>query len=94
MDPNEAEQRCPICNSGGRYNPRYPDHVCKACLQGGVEVDGVLMALRELRTWDKGPVLCFVQGLRCVAREAYFGGTVVQPADEDGNPPPGRPQSR
>lgn len=76
-----AHQICPICGARTRPNRRYPDYVCTSCLSDGVVVGGSHVALQELNVHAVRFVKCEVAGVRCYAREAHFGGTVVLPGE-------------
>ena len=86
---------CPICGATGlRYSPRYPDYVCRDCVTRAVSAEGRLLSFSNVslsggflaRHRDDGTThdshVCFIDGHRCWADEARFGGIVVQPGDE------------
>jgi hypothetical protein len=73
-----SEQNCPICKELVKVNPRYPNHVCSACLEGGVDVNGNTILVSEIDVRSNLEVQCSVKGIECKAQEARFGGTVVQ----------------
>lgn len=90
-----ADAPCPICGAPRPHSPRYPDAVCAACVgravdEGGRRLDFFNLTLtggfgaahadtgERLETpGDAQP--CFIDRVRCMAREARFGGIVVQP---------------
>jgi hypothetical protein len=90
-----AAQRCPICRTEVRANPRYPDHLCAECALRAVDVDGRPLAFRNtslsggfeaIYTDDNTPAeavtpdhTVFVDGVPCRADEARFGGIVIRP---------------
>ena len=83
-------QPCPICGKAQQPSSRYPRHLCRECarqvtdekgrpleffnegLSGGFEARYV--GTKKVRDSH----VCFVRGTRCWAREAYFGGIVVE----------------
>jgi hypothetical protein len=73
------KQCCPICDSPTTENSRYPRYICRPCLSDGVVVDGKLVPLSALDVYSTAYVECEVRGVRCHAREAHFGGIVVEP---------------
>jgi hypothetical protein len=86
---------CPICGAPRPHSPRYPDHVCATCVDRAVDDVGRRLSFFNLTLTggfgaafaETGERLetprdaqtCFIDGVRCVAREARFGGIVVQP---------------
>jgi hypothetical protein len=92
---------CPICGSPQPHSPRYPDCVCADCVGRAVDETGRRLEFFNLTLSggfgvayaDTGERLdaplagqpCFIDGVRCRAREARFGGIVVQP-DRGGTP--------
>lgn len=84
-------QTCPVCGEATAVNPRYPDYVCKQC--ASLAVDEVGRELAFFNTCASGGFIakyvdtgeernssdCFVKGMACTAREARFGGIVIQP---------------
>jgi hypothetical protein len=96
FQPNPGPDRpCPICGTPRPHSPRYPDHVCAACVERAVDDDGRRLTFfntsllggfgagypetgeRVLPELDEQE--CLIDGVRCVAREARFGGIVVRP---------------
>jgi predicted amidophosphoribosyltransferase len=86
----EMAQLCPGCLQEVRPNSRYPRYVCETCVRTAAGSDGRLVEFTNAdnpagcvgRYSDTGEhypsVECFVQGIRCHAREAHLGGVVVQ----------------
>ena len=86
---------CPICGEPRPHSPRYPDAVCAACVERAEDGAGrpltffnaTLLGGFEAAYGDTGARLepggdaqtCLIDGVPCVAREARFGGIVVQP---------------
>lgn len=97
FQPNPGpDRRCPICGTPRPHSPRYPEHVCAACVDRAVDDAGRRLSFFNpnllggfaVAYTDTGQVIhaagdayaCIIDGVRCVAREARFGGIVVQPA--------------
>jgi len=86
-----STQPCPICGAEVPENPRYPRRLCAACAGRAVAEDGRALIFAnvdmsggfEARYADTGELrdssLCFVDGTRCRAGEARFGGIVIEP---------------
>jgi len=85
-----SEQYCPICSKTVRSNPRYPRYACRDCSAkatsadgrpvefGNVDISGGFVA-RYADTGDDYPSHeCFIEGVKCHADEARFGGIVIQ----------------
>jgi hypothetical protein len=87
---DDVSQSCPICGGGQPQDPRYPNYVCSDCVGRAVDEEGRRLAFGNLgigggfvasyvdskETRDSH--VCFVDGIRCWADEARFGGIVVQ----------------
>jgi len=86
-----TEQRCPLCSTNVPVDPRYPNHLCEACVARAVDESGRALQFsnRDLSggfvaayadTGEKRDShVCYVDGTKCWADEARFGGVVVQP---------------
>jgi len=86
-------QTCPICSADVRPNPRYPRYVCRTCADKAESPDGRLLAFSNVsisggftaQYADTGAEYssheCFIDGVRCHADEARFGGIVIQTVD-------------
>lgn len=85
-------QRCPLCDQPVRAVPRYPRYVCRACAAKARSADGRPLFFFN-RDWSGGvlgryldsgevydDVICYIDGVKCMAEEARFGGVVIQPA--------------
>ena len=85
-----AEQHCPICRKAVRPNSRYPRYVCGDCSAKATSADGRPLefsnvdfsggfAARYADTGEDYPSHeCFIEGAKCHADEARFGGIVIQ----------------
>jgi hypothetical protein len=96
------DRPCPICGAPRPHSVRYPDHVCAACVERATDeggrgltffnsdlLGGFAAAYRD--TGDRlatprDDQACRIDGVPCVAREAHFGGIVVQPMPRSGEP--------
>ena len=88
-----SRQSCPICGAGVAENPRYPRAVCDACATRAAAEDGRPLAFANLdmgggfaaTNADTGERndgdLCYIDGIRCRAGEARFGGIVIERED-------------
>lgn len=90
-----AAQRCPICRTEVRASARYPDYLCPGCADRAVDIHGRPLTFRNtsmsggfkaIYTDDETPAeavtrdhTVFVDGVRCRADEARFGGIVIRP---------------
>jgi hypothetical protein len=86
------DQRCPICGQAVVPTPRYPRYVCATCQRKAAASDGRPLRFFNLTLTggfgaeyaDNGDPYasheCYIDGVKCVADEAYLGGIVVQTA--------------
>jgi hypothetical protein len=86
-------QQCPLCHKSVYYQARYPDYICQGCLTlhgtltrsgktitfSNVDFYGGFMSQVEGETEIGDTSTCYVNGVRCSAQEARFGGIVVSP---------------
>ena len=93
FDPGaDGEAPCPVCGDLRPHSPRYPRHLCADCVGRATDEHGrplrffnasLLGTGFEAQYADTGKPrdshVCFVDGVRCWADEARFGGIVVQP---------------
>jgi ADP-ribosyl-[dinitrogen reductase] hydrolase len=85
---------CPVCGGVGRGSRRYPAALCGACVGTLVDGDGRPVRLGNTGPLGTGLAIAaggqtvedgaedlplFAGGVDCRAREAHFGGVVVQP---------------
>ncbi len=96
-DPSAAH--CPVCGREQPPVPRYPRYLCRdcvarACTAGGrplaffnTSLSGGFVAryadTDELAAEETVTHLVYVDGIRCWADEARFGGIVLQPHPSD-----------
>lgn len=81
---------CPICGTPLNPNPRYPRYVCRACsakavapngqrlLFSNVDMSGGYTAKYADTGFDYPSHECLIDGVRCHADEARFGGIVIE----------------
>ncbi len=86
----ESHQRCGICLCEVAPNPRYPRYICANCSERAVDEDGRALGFCNesfsggfIATYadtgeKRGSHVCFVDGIKCWADEARFGGIVIQ----------------
>ena len=83
------ERPCPICGGPGHDSARYPLAVCGACAARATDAAGRRVEFAN-EDWTGGIVgyypdtdedyaltECFIDGIRCSAEEARFGGIVI-----------------
>ena len=86
---------CPVCRGAGRRSARYPAALCPACVARLVDGKGRAVTLSNTgplghglqvvagadmrEEGDAAALPLFCDGVECRAREARFGGVVVQP---------------
>ena len=87
--PNtNSTSQCPICNEDRYYSARYPTAVCNSCACQTTTLDGQQIEYYNTsvyggfeglvngeKTYDD---ICYINGKKCHAQEAKFGGIVVQ----------------
>ena len=83
-------QICPVCRIEVQTNPRYPRYLCRTCIERAVDKNGEKIQFFQsnpdgryaARYSATGAVYpsheCFVDGSKCWADEARFGGIIVQ----------------
>jgi len=83
-----TDQQCPICSAAVTPSARYPNYVCNECWKRAVDENGRPLEFgyspaagyAVLYSDTKEPHatgICYIDGLRCIAREDYWGGSVV-----------------
>jgi hypothetical protein len=94
MPEDAPTQPCPICGTAQRAFPRYPRYVCDACTARAVDDRGRPVQAYNTHAMGYGVQLLvtgtdekldtttlFIDGVACEAREARFGGIVIQPRE-------------
>ena len=83
-------QQCPICSKPVEPSTRYPRHVCRECATKVCSQDGRALVFYNEHIWagfeakyaENGELYmrhdCYIDGIKCYAEEAYFGGIVIQ----------------
>lgn len=89
------EQKCPICSAPVQYSERYPKYVCVDCSLRAADEDGRSLSFANLSLSggfaaiyadtreERDSHECYIDGIRCHADEAKFGGIVIQPYDQE-----------
>ena len=84
------KQFCPICHIEVQPFPRYPNYVCKACYAKAADKDGRPLEFSNIDFWggyqaiyaDNQDIyddhVCYIDGIKCWADEARFGGIVIE----------------
>lgn len=92
-----ASASCTICGREQPHSPRYPHAVCASCAARARDASGRPLVFFNqslsggygARYADTGEIYprheCFIDGVRCRADEARFGGIVIQVVEK----PPG-----
>jgi hypothetical protein len=75
-----TDQYCPLCKTIVKSISRYPKYICKECLSEGVIVNEVIIPVNDLDFTAIVEISCNVKGKKCKAKEAHFGGIIVQVA--------------
>lgn len=87
-------QQCPICQAEVNPNARYPRYLCRECAAKAVDEAGRALSFSNIdfsggfaaRYADTGEKRdshdCLVNGVKCRAGEARFGGIVIQACAE------------
>jgi len=86
----ENEYCCPICKEKLDFYSRYPNYVCNRCAEKSTDENGRFISFSNegvhggfIATYsDTGEKLdshiCYIDGHKCYADEAYMGGIVVE----------------
>ena len=87
---SDSIHQCPICNTSLEKWERYPRYVCEDCIGKATDSTGRILLFSNIdfaggfiaKYKDTGKIYdsnsCFIDGVRCHADEARFGGIVVQ----------------
>jgi hypothetical protein len=82
---------CPICGAELPVASRYPDYLCEGCVAKATDEQGRSLAFSNVSPTGgfeavirstgepRDSHICYVEGWRCWADEARFGGIVVEP---------------
>lgn len=82
---------CPICSTPVRHWARYPTAVCDACFEKACDGQGRKLGFynvsvgggfkaKVVETGEENENhICYIEGVKCWADEARFGGIVIQP---------------
>ena len=87
-------QECPICLTEVAFSARYPRYVCASCYKKAVDennrllnfynesISGGFIAIYADTNEARKSHVCYIDGVKCWADEARFGGIVIQTYDE------------
>lgn len=81
---------CPTCGGNGRNSQRYFAAICRACEEIVTDGSGQKVDVSNADNWSGVRIngagktvpeesTLVVNGIKCQAREAHFGGIVIQP---------------
>jgi len=86
----KGKQFCPICGAEVAVVLRYPNYVCRQCAGKASSADrrklsfcnkshsGGFLAFYADTNEPYDSHVCFIEGIRCRADEARFGGIVIE----------------
>jgi hypothetical protein len=89
---------CPICSTPTQYFSRYPRAVCNDCYSKASDVQGRKLSFFNTsmsggfeaivaETKQEYPSnICYINGVKCWADEARFGGIVIETIVDDDLP--------
>ncbi|MHC1782232.1 MAG: hypothetical protein AB9891_05630 [Anaerolineaceae bacterium] len=81
---------CPICGVEIPFDMRYPNAVCRCCVEKASDRkgrqlsffnEGMSGGLKSIYAGTGEPYdseVCYIKGVMCRAREAHMGGVVVE----------------
>lgn len=85
------KQICPTCQNEVNPNARYPNYICGSCVDKAQSEDGRPVKFynedisggcrgeyADTKETYEGDIL-YVNGIKCYADEAHFGGIVIRP---------------
>ena len=84
---------CPICQVELKVNMRYLDYICWECVLKATDKKGRTIGFYTVDWPEKQKALgsdiqefydgntCYIEGVECYAKEAYYGGIVVVPKE-------------
>ncbi|OCQ91711.1 hypothetical protein BCD67_09425 [Oscillatoriales cyanobacterium USR001] len=87
-----TSQICPICNASVHPFPRYPKYICEDCRKKATDMNGRRLNFYNESMfggyvayyWDSNNAEeynsheCYIDGIKCWADEARFGGIVIE----------------
>jgi hypothetical protein len=83
-------QKCPICSAEVPFSERYPEYLCQSCTAKAVDennralkfsnvaLSGGFVAYYADTKEERRGHICYIDGIKCRADEARFGGIVIQ----------------
>ena len=88
-------QNCPICDSSVPVSERYPNYVCDKCYLratdeegrslsfSNVSLSGGFAAIYRDTHEERDSHICYIDGIKCRADEARFGGIVIRTGGDE-----------
>lgn len=93
IEPDFDSQKCPTCQRWVAPSMRYPKYVCYWCTLNITDENGKTISVSNADFLGVGVMVngvevesgypVVVQGVKCTASEARFGGIVIEPAGTD-----------
>lgn len=93
LDTNN-KQCCPICKKDVQPSSRYPRYICAECIKSATDMKGKEVmfyntslsghgcaALYRANRAKYESLICYINGIKCIAGEGYLGGIVIQPVE-------------
>ena len=89
-----SNYNCPICNIELKKVERYLRYICQECVSkvtdktgrgvsfSNVDFSGGFIAIYEDTKEIYNSHICYVEGIKCIADEARFGGIVVEKMED------------
>jgi len=90
---DDNAQPCPICGVGQPESSCYPNYLCRICAAKAADEDGRRLSFSNTDIGgafithykdtgeERRSNVCYVNGVRCFADEAKFGGIVIEPEE-------------
>lgn len=82
--------KCPICFAKLQTNARYPNYICNECSKKTTDINGRKLIFSNV-SFSVGYIanyedtdeeynshVCYIDGIKCRADEARFGGIVIE----------------
>ena len=89
-------QKCPICSTEVQFSERYPKYVCSECQAKATDennrplkfynttmLGGGFAAEYADTNKKRESHICYIDGIKCRADEARFGGIIIQTYGEE-----------
>jgi len=91
---SEPKQFCKLCAIEVMHWSRYPAYVCNTCAEkitdiegrsvvfSNIDISGGLIGHYRDNEQPYESNICFIEGVKCYAKEARFGGVVIEVVNE------------